>query len=431
MTAMGSEPRYVSEVVDGDPKDGYWIQAADINGDGHLDLVASGLTLGEVVWYENPVNGNQWRKHHIASLDKPVALDCGDIAGQGRIDIAICHDYGECMFNCRPHDGKISWLHNPGTYGSDEKWEQRPIGDLVATHRVTLGHFSHTDGLELMGLPVVGAGGGAQGVDQPVQLTLYDRPADVLGAPHWTGRVVDSTHFRVIHGVVTEHFHGTADRRLHSLLLATEEGISWFGSGPGGDWEREPLAAGVPLQNKPSDLPRPFKGSGNLAVGRIGDNPYAYIAAIEPFHGNTLVVYTPESNPDTLAGPWRRTTLAVLGDPDQPGLAMGHHVIAADLDGDGDDEFLVALRGPAPWQGVWQCKLDIKDGVITAARVDTVSTYSAARIAVGDFTGEGKLDFATTAYHTVGYYMAPNPEIRVFRNQYGNPLGLPPPRSNG
>jgi len=430
MSALPSEPRYTSDVVDGDPKDGYWIQAADIDGDGHLDLVASGLTTGEVVWYENPLDANQWRKHHIASLDKPVALDCGDIAGQGRTDIAICHDYGECMFNCRPQDGKISWLHNPGTYGSDETWQQRLIGDLVATHRVTLGHFSQGDQLELLALPVVGPGG-AQGVDQPVQLTLYERPADALDAPHWTARVVDSTHFRIVHGVITARFRGTVDPQLDSVLLASQEGISWFGLGPQNGWEQQSLAAGVPLQNKPSDLPRQFKGSGNLAVGRIGEDPYAYIAAIEPFHGNTIVVYTRAPGPDTLAGPWRRTTLAVLGDPDQPGLAVGHHVIAADLDGDGDDEFLVALRGPPPWQGVLQYKLDMTDGVITKARVDTVSTHSAARIAVGDFTGDGRLDFATTGYHTVGYYLAPNPEIRVFRNQYGNPRALPPPRSNG
>ena len=30
--------------------DGYWIQAVDINGNGKLDLVTSGLAQGKVVW---------------------------------------------------------------------------------------------------------------------------------------------------------------------------------------------------------------------------------------------------------------------------------------------------------------------------------------------------------------------------------------------
>ncbi len=50
--------------------DGYWIQAVDINGDGKLDLVTSGLAVGEVVWYENPT----WKKRLIANFPLPVAI---------------------------------------------------------------------------------------------------------------------------------------------------------------------------------------------------------------------------------------------------------------------------------------------------------------------------------------------------------------------
>lgn len=432
MTSADATPRYSSELVDGNPRDGYWIQAVDVNGDGRPDLVASGLTLGEVVWYENPAApSGTWRKHHIATMEKPVATDCADIAGEGRMDIVISHDYGECMFACRPGDGKISWLRNPGTFDSDETWEQRPIGDLVATHRLSLGHFSDPGKQELMALPVVGPSGGPEGVGQPVQLVLYERPADVLEAPGWPRRVIDSAHFRIIHGVWTGRFGGTPHPELDSVLLATEEGVSWLGLGEQGDWDLRSLATGVPRQNSPVGLPWQFKGSGNVAIGRIGDDPAAYIATIEPFHGNTVVIYTRGQGPGALAGLWRRTTLAVFGDPDQPGVAVAHHVITADLDGDGDDEFLVALRGPAPWQGVLQYKPDIRDGVITSCRVDTVSTYSAARIAVADFTGDGRLDFATTGYHTVGYYEAPDPQVRVFRNEYGKASHAKAPRSNG
>ena len=146
-------PRFAEQLVEANLKDGYWIQAVDIDGDGRPDLVASGLALGEVVWYQNPT----WKKRRIAKMDKPVAIDAADIAGAGCNDLVISHDYGERMFGCRPQDGKISWLRNPGH--PDGEWEVRPIGDLLATHRLRLGQFTQTEDLELLALPVVGRAG--------------------------------------------------------------------------------------------------------------------------------------------------------------------------------------------------------------------------------------------------------------------------------
>ena len=45
-------PRFEKVLVADKLKDGYWIQAVDINGDGKPDLITSGLAIGEVYWYE-------------------------------------------------------------------------------------------------------------------------------------------------------------------------------------------------------------------------------------------------------------------------------------------------------------------------------------------------------------------------------------------
>lgn len=399
-------PRFEPVLVADKLQDGYWIEDVDIDGDGRPDLVTSGLALGEVYWYENP----SWKRHHIATLPQPVALDHADVDGDGRMDLVICHDYGSCMYHCKPEDGKISWLRNPGSFESETPWEVRPIADLMATHRLRFGHFTQTKTLELLALPVVGP----DGVHEPVRVTLYTKPDDVLNASKWSETAVDRSSYRIIHDVVPGKFGAKQGSDLDSVLLASEEGISWFHFGQDQQWHIGLLGTGEQTEESKTH----FKGSGNAAIGRIGDDPYAYIATVEPFHGNTVAVYTKDASAAITGVQWNRTVLDVFGDPNEAGEGPGHHVMTADFDGDGDDEFIVALRGPMPWQGVFYYKaIDLSSGLFIKTRV---SSSSAARIAVADFDGDGRLDFATTGYYTPGYFLADNPQVLVFLNRTGN-----------
>ncbi len=409
-----STPAFEEVLVEDNLKDGYWIAPVDISGDGKPDLIASGLAVGEIVWYENP----SWRKHRIVTLPKPVALDCADIDGDGRLDLVVCHDYGTCMYNCKPEDGKISWLRNPGRFDGAESWDVHFIANLVATHRLRFGYFTQPRDLELIALPVVGPQGGPEALHAPVRVTLYPKPADVLRADSWPGSVVDESSFRIIHDVLVGKFGAKSGSDLDSVLLASEEGISWLYAGADGGWRNVRLGSGELTEVGETG----FKGTGNIAVGKIGDDPFAYIAAVEPFHGNTVVVYSKDAKADLTSVTWKRTVLDVFGDPNKEGEGAGHSVVTADLDGDGDDEFLVALRGPMPWQGVFYYKaVDVENGLFVKTRV---SSSSAARIVVADFDGDGRLDFATTGYYTPGYFLADRPQVLVFLNRFGE-VALP------
>ena len=108
------------------------------------------------------------------------------------------------------------------------------------------------------------------------------------------------------------------------------------------------------------------------------------------------------------------------GEPNEAGEGPAHHVVCADFDGDGDDEFMVALRGPMPHQGVFHYRpTDLGNAQFEKTRV---SEPSAARIAVADFDGDGRLDFATIGYHVEGYFTCDNPQVVVFLNRYGEPV---------
>jgi hypothetical protein len=410
------KPEFEPQLVDGGIRDGYWIQAVDIDGDGVPDLVTSGLGAGEVCWYENP----GWKRRVIHRFSRPVSMDQGDIAGEGRRDFVICHDYARTMFEATPADGKVSWLRNPGSYDGEEEWEARFIGQLGSTHRLRLGHFTDPDEQQVLAAPVVGPKDGQAALHEPIRVLLYRRPEDVLNAESWEGQVADDSSFRVIHAMAVGRYGGSSPGRLDAVLFASEEGLSWFGVGEDGKWRIQRLGEGE-LDEEPRTG---YKGSANFAIGRIGDDPYAYIAAVEPFHGNVLALYLPDGAGGLTERSWRRTVIETFGEPNEAGEGPAHHVVCADFDGDGDDEFMVALRGPEPHQGVFYYKpTDLKGGAFDKTRV---SEPSAARIAVADFDGDGRLDFATIGYFVEGYYTCKDPQVMVFRNRFGEPVERQP-----
>jgi hypothetical protein len=408
---MATEPTFEMQVIEAGLTDGYWIQAVDVDGDDRPDILTSGLSDGRVSWYRNP----DWDKHAIHEFSRPVSLDQGDVSGSGRRDLVICHDYARTMFEATPADGKISWLQNPGEASGE--WTARFIGQLGSTHRLRLGHFTDPGRMQLLALPVVGPKSGMGALHAPIKVMLYDRPDDVLDADSWTGRPVDETSFRVIHAAQLGNFGAPSPPGLDAMLLACEEGLVWFGVDETGTWQRHVLHTGETAQEAVTG----YKGSGNVAIGRLGDDSYAYMAAVEPFHGNTLALYTRDGTHDgVVGGTWQRRVLEVFGEPNEAGEGPAHHVVCADFDGDGEDELLVALRGPVPHQGVFLYKFsDVPSGTYQKTRL---SEASAARIAVADFDGDGRLDFATLGYYVPGYFLCDDPQLAVFYNRYGVPV---------
>jgi hypothetical protein len=227
----------------------------------------------------------------------------------------------------------------------------------------------------------------------------------------WHATTVNDSDFRLIHDVVVGKFGATSDPQLDQFLLASAEGLSWLRVDDG-LWRATLLGRG-----HPEPVGGVFTGTGNVAAGSVADDHFAYIAAVEPFHGSHVVVYTKDCAAGP-TGPWQRRVLDVLGEPNQIGEATGHHVVTADFDRDGDDEFLVGFRGPPPAQGVYYYDLvDVAHGEFARTQV---TDASASTIAVADFDGDGRLDFAITAHHTPGSWPAGQPQVLLFGNRSGS-----------
>ncbi len=397
---MTQTPRFTPELVAEQLRDGYWIEAPDIDGDGAPDLFGYGLRLGEIYWYQNRPG---WpRRLAVDGFRMPVGADFADVSGDGTPDILVCYElYGPIgtIHDPDPAGGKIDWVENPGSADKNEsRWKRHYIGRATRMHRLRAGHFTQSDRLEVIGLPIVAMAD----VHAVLPVVLFTEPDDVKNAEQWPMTIIDDSSFRMIHGA--EKKRGLIPGSNHdSLLLASDEGVTWLYYDEGvGSWRRELIGTGERTQFEQTG----FRGSGDLDAGCLGTDPFAYVAAIEPFHGNTVAIYVRDK-----AGAWRRTLLDVFGDPNENGEGPGHQIVCADFDGDGDDEFLVALRGPWPWQGVMYYKaIDAANGVFAKWRV---ADESVARIAVADFTGDGRLDFATIAYSVQNYYVAKDAKIVV------------------
>ncbi len=85
----------------------------DLDGDGDLDVVmAVGMfdsNPGEIVWYENvgsPGDGTTWKKHVLAKLPGAFEAFAADLDGDGKLDIVASAWSGPA--------GRVVWLHNPG-----------------------------------------------------------------------------------------------------------------------------------------------------------------------------------------------------------------------------------------------------------------------------------------------------------------------------
>jgi FG-GAP-like repeat len=358
-------------------KVGYAVILVDINGDGKKDIVV--VDSERVVWYENPT----WKRRTIIQgMTKPdnVCIAAYDIAGDGQIALALGAGWNPSNTKT---GGTLQWLKRGKTL--DEPWTIYPIDEEPTVHRIRFADVLGEGKAQLINVPLQGRESSAKNnwMDgKPVRIIAHKIPKDPT-KDRWEPVVLDES----LHVVHNFYPIPAADGKRMDLLTASYDGVSLIGKS-GDKFTRKLLGEGNQAN------PKSNRGASEIKQGKF-KNGKKFIATIEPWHGNQVVVYSEPSDPTKL---WDRHVV-------DEQLKWGHGVWTADLDGDGDDELIIGIRDDLSNKPGERCGVRIYkclDGVGAkwAKKVIEDGGVAVEDLAAADLDGDGRIDIVAVGRKT-------------------------------
>ena len=232
-----------------------------MNRDGKPDLIALASGMPELVWYENPT----WERHVIAGpFSRMINVAAEDVDGDGIPEIALAYEFANVAKNSL---GVLSILRFEGG-----KWVAKEIDRIPTSHRLRWADLFGTGKKVLINSVLTAPTAeppGYEGADRAVLST--------------TRRTGNGRRFR--QRIAASYMESLSPIGMatsaNDVLTASFMGIhahEWSRK-----WKREELSKGSPD-------PWPKSGSSDIAVGKLKKT--RFMAAIEPWHGNIVAVYT-------------------------------------------------------------------------------------------------------------------------------------------
>jgi len=351
-------------------KGGYQVVIADLNHDGRPDIIALASGGLDLVWFENPGPGDSAWEKHVLAANLPRTINCAaeDIDGDGIPEIVVAWEFAN---DAAKSIGKVGVLRHDGD--PRQPWKLQQIDELTTSHRLRWADIDGSGKKVALNAALTGAHASPPGYGgDHAPLVMY-RPGE------WKREVISETNEGVQHGIFVTRWH-PKDKR-DSILTASFSGIHLLQFGSKG-WTRTEIAKGDPS-------PCPKCGSSDVAVGYLGksrSDKEKFLAAIEPWHGNQVAIYTPRGSG------WERRQI-------DDTLTDGHTVITADLDGDGRDEVIVGFR-----QGAKSVFVYKSVGTGWEKQILDNGGMGAAACAGADLNQDGAMDIVCIASTTVKWY---------------------------
>ena len=311
--------QFEKHVIDGAFANGYQVSVADVDTDGLPDIVALSTTPSRLVWYKNP----GWIQYVISTASEGnIDVAPFDIDGDGDPDMALACEFslGDSL-----HGGLVRWLECPPDPTLQQEWPAHDIDRVPTAHRVRWADITGDGTKELINLPIIGIGAKHPEYDVAAQFKAYGVPENPK-ADHWPHVLVDDA-LHMAHGIAIVDWD---DSKPDEMLTASFEGVHMYQQALDPQHRRK---VHVGSGNRG---PRPAQGSSEVSMGWIATEERRFIAAIEPWHGNEVVVYTPGAQEDWL---WLRMVI-------DDSFNDGHALACTDFDDDGNDEIVAGHRGP-------------------------------------------------------------------------------------
>lgn len=373
---------------------GYAVRLLDMNGDDRLDIVV--LDSKRLIWLANP----NWDVHTIYSAPEKADNVCFapcDIDKDGRLDFALGADW---TLNTK-QGGTIQWLRQPEDPA--QPWELFPIGTEPTVHRMNFGDLDNDGEQELLVLPLMGRdSSGPEFAENGVRFLRFVLPENPREQTAWKPEVLtDKLH-------VSHNFQVTDldQDGVEDVLVVAFEGVHYL-RGKDGSWSLTRIGEG-------DQESKPRRGASEIRRGKLAEEPgFDYLATIEPWHGDKVVVYLPPSPEVNDARPGRYESLwkRIVVDRE---LQWGHAVKTADLDGDAQQELIVGVRDPLSAERTFGVRIyDPKDATgaeWTRTFVDP-GGVAVEDLDVGDVDHDGKTDIVAVGRKTGN--------IKIYLNETG------------
>ena len=344
----GGEVAFTAHEIGTGLRGGYQVVVADLNKDGRPDIIALAQGLPELLWFENP----GWQKHVLASgVSQLINASVYDVDGDGIPEIAVAQGF---TTSPQTSTGKVGLL----THGADvtAPWTYKEIDAVPTAHRVRWVDADGSGKKLLAMAPLIGADSVPPEYKAPVSIFFYR-------APDWKREVVSDAFTGLLHGIEPMSWEGVKGQ---ALVSAGFMGITLhrFASG---QWTQTELTKGDPD-------PWPKSGTSDVALGKLGAQ--RFLATIEPWHGNQVVIYK------QTGGAWARQMI-------DDAIANGHTIVALDVDNDGRDEVVVGQRGGARSLLLYTAS---PDGATWTRRVIDEGGMAGAGCAAADLNADKRVD---------------------------------------
>jgi len=340
------------------PKRAMFVQAGDIDGDGHMDLVAGGW------WWENPGNlDGAWKQHTIGEPLRNMAV-VYDFDGDADLDVLGTEGVGSesnhsFVWAQNDGSGKFRIRKNVNYTGTGDFLQGCALADLGGTLKVALSWHRNGGGINVLNVP-----------------------ADPAAKP-WTTTLLSTTVSSPPQGEDLDFGDIDRDKDLDLLL-----GEKWLRN-DGGDWPT--FVLGKVTEGEPDRV--------DLADVN-GDGRLDAVVSLE--NGTDVLWFEAPADP---TGSWKRHTVGKVA-------GQGFSMDTADLDMDGDPDIVIGEhRGKEVNRVVifenkgkgasWSMR------VIDSGPKSQIDHHDGSQTV--DLDGDGDLDIIS-----IGWY---NPKVWIFENR--------------